>query len=144
MNYSTAVMLINNNIRAIHVIYESDTATTKVKRMMFKTLDQNLIVGDMVVVPTDADHRHGFTIAKVTDVDVDVDFDADEQIKWIAGVFARANYDNLLIEENRYIDLIKKGEQLKRRKDIAANLDALKVEGLDKLPIAIAGDSVKV
>jgi len=144
MNYSTAVMLINTNIRAVHVIYEADTETTKAKRMMFKTLDQKLAAGDLVVVPTDADHRHGFTVAKVVDVDVDVDFDASTQVKWIAGSFARADYDNLLVEEGKYIDLIKKGEQLKRRNDIAANLDALKVEGLNKLPIAIAGATTAI
>lgn len=143
MNYSTAVMLINTNIRAIHVIYDADTETVKAKRHTFKTLDQSLKAGDLVIVPTDKDHRHGFTVSKVDDVDVDVDFDSNVQVKWIAGVFAPARFDQLLVEEDQYINLIKKGEQLKRRKDIAANVDALKIEELQSLPIAHYGSSAQ-
>lgn len=141
MNYTTAVMLINTNIRAVHVIYEQDREGNKAKRVMFKTLDQDLKPGDLVVIPTDKDHRHGFTIAKVDAVDVDVDFDASTKVEWIAGKFDNGAYEKLLAEEEQYVDLIKKGEQLKRRNDIAANLDALKVEGLKNLPIASYGDT---
>lgn len=144
MNYTTAVMLINTNIRAVHVIYEQDREGNKAKRVMFKTLDQDMKAGDLVVIPTDKDHRHGFTIAKVDAVDVDVDFDSNVQVEWIASVFDRAGFDKLLVEESQYVDLIKKGEQLKRRKDIAANLDALNVEGLKNLPIASYGDTLAI
>lgn len=144
MNYTTAVMLINTNIRAVNVIYEKDKENSKAKRVMFKTLDQNLKVGDLVVIPTDADHRHGFTVAKVDAVDVDVDFDSATKVEWIADIFDDAAYEKLLVEEQQYIELIKKGEQLKRRKDIAANLDALSVEGLKELPIANYGDKLAI
>lgn len=144
MNYTTAVMLINTNIRAINVVYEQDKENNKVKRTLFKSLDQDLKKGDLVVVPTDKEHRHGFTIAKVDEVDVDVDFDSSTKVEWIAAKFDIASYEKLLTEEEQYISLIKKGEQNKRRKDIAASVEALQIEELKALPIAAYGDTKSI
>ncbi len=141
MNTSTSIMLINEKIRAVLVQFEKDTPGTKAKREMFKTLNQDLKAGDLVVVPTQKEHRHGFTVSLVSDVDVDVDFDSPVEVNWIAGVFNPAEYDNLVSEEIKYSAIIRKGEQLKRRRDIAGNLEALKVEGLQSL--AIAGPEAK-
>ena len=144
MNYSTAVMLINTNIRAVNVAYDNDTEKTKASRTMFKTLDADIAPGDIVVLPTAPDHRCGFTTGRVTEVDIDVDFDSATECRWIAGKFDPAPFQKLLGEEEKYVALIKKGEQLKRRNDIAANLDALKVDGLKNLPIAHYGDKTAI
>lgn len=87
MNYSTAVMLINPNIRAIKAIYEPDSVDLAGKvvragqRYIFKTLDPSIIKGDLIVVPTTT--RHGFTVVKVEEVDVEIDFEASIELKWI-------------------------------------------------------------
>jgi hypothetical protein len=79
---STAVMLINPNIRAIKTTYEPDpTNGIKVPRYIFKTLDKTIKPGDFVVVATDT--RWGLTVVKVDEVDVDVDFEASTPTKWV-------------------------------------------------------------
>jgi hypothetical protein len=68
VNYTTAVFLINDSIRAVTCTYENDG-----KRVPFKTLDKTIAVDDIVVVPSGT--RHGMTTCKVVEVDSDVDYD---------------------------------------------------------------------
>ena len=83
MNHSTAIFLINNDVRAIAVTYEKiDLAkdTTKMMKyqaaylsggrlpdgaVVFKTMDTAIKVDDFVIVPTDT--RHGMTVCKVVE-----------------------------------------------------------------------------
>lgn len=77
MNYSTAIFLINKDVRAIAVTYEKidmNQDTTKMKfsapylsggklptgATVFKTMDPKVKVDDYVTVPTDT--RHGMTV----------------------------------------------------------------------------------
>lgn len=74
MNYSTAVMLFNPEIRAISVSYEKDEKGAGKKPFYtYKTLDKTIEKGDLVVVPTDT--RHEFTVVRVEEVDVEVDYE---------------------------------------------------------------------
>ncbi len=115
MNYSTAVMLINTNIRAIKTLYEPDdvdskgTVTRKKVRTVFKTLDPTIKAGDIVVVPSGT--RHGFTTNLVEEVDVDVDFEDSTEIKWIVDKIALTGYNAVLAEEKTWIDECKKAEK---------------------------------
>lgn len=87
MNYSTAVMLINANIRAVSAQYEE---TGKVE--VFKTLLHDLKKDDIVVVESGT--RWKFTTVKVTDVEnVQVDFDSDKLVKWIVQKVDTAPHD---------------------------------------------------
>ncbi len=78
MNYTTAVFLINNAVRAVVCTYEAED---KSPRTMFKTFDKTIRVGDLVIVPTNT--RHRMTVCKVVETDVDVDFDNSACVHWI-------------------------------------------------------------
>lgn len=142
MNYSTAVMLVNANIKAMRTIYQPENASQKnsQQRYTFKTIDENIKVGDLVLVPTDT--RFGFTVNEVVEanVEVEVDFDSNVQMKWIVGKVDLQAYEKILAMEATMIDAIKTGELRKRREDIKKNtLDAFTNGELDKLDIAKLG-----
>lgn len=141
MNYSTAVMLINPNIRAIKTIYEPDALNStggvvKVgQRYTFKTLDPSIQKGDFVVVPTNT--RHGFTVVKVEEVDAEIDFEAGIELKWIVDKVSIADYSSVQIEEGKWIDALKASEKRAKREEIKKKMiDMYKDDGIDKLPIA--------
>lgn len=133
MNYSTAVMLINKTIRAVKGQYEENG-----KPETFKTIDQDLRVGDMAVVESGT--RWNMTTVKISEVDVDVDFDSPNKMGWVVGTVDIAAHDEIKRMENDAIDLIKKGELRKRREDIKKNtLDAVVAGEIDNLEIVKLG-----
>lgn len=135
MNYSTAVMLINPSIRAVRGKYEESGNAD-----LFKTLDQDLKVGDFAVVESGT--RWKITTVKITEVDVDVDFDSSCHVGWVVGKIDTAAHDNLKAMETSAIELIKKGELRKRREEIKKNtLDAVSAGEIGKLEIAQIGTS---
>lgn len=113
MNYSTAVFLINNDVRAVMCTYE---ATDNAPRTIFKTFDPNIAEGDFVVVPTNT--RHGMTVCKVVETDVDVDFDSSAQVEWIIGTIELENYEKIVEQENQAIEAVKSAEKRKRRDEL--------------------------
>jgi hypothetical protein len=131
MNYSTAVMLINANIRAVRGQYDDGHPAE-----IFKTLDQSLKKDDIVVVESGT--RWKYTTVKLVDVDnVTVDFDSDKQMKWVVQKVDTPTHDALKAMEDKAIDVIKAGELRKRREDIRKNtLDAVAAGEIDKLDIA--------
>ena len=133
MNYSTAVMLINPTIRAIHGKYEEGG-----KEETFKTIDQDLKVDDFAVVESGT--RWGTTTVKIVAVDVEVDFDSHKPVGWVIQKINISGHDTIKQMEAAAIDLIKKGELRKRREDIKRNtLDAVSAGEIDKLDIARLG-----
>jgi hypothetical protein len=119
MNYSTAVMLINPSIRAVLGKYEENGNAE-----LFKTIDQNLKVDDLVVVESGT--RWNLTVVKISAVDVDVDFGSAKQVGWVVQTIPTSDHTNLRSMEAAAIELIKKGELRKRREDIKRNtLDAV-------------------
>ena len=139
MNYSTAVFLINKNVRGVLATYESDSGAQKT---LFKTLDDTISVDDYIIVPTDT--RHKMTVCKVAETDVDVDFDSVVKVEWIIGRIDRSSYEQTLKEEAVAIQQIKSAELRKKRDDLREALFADHVEALKALPIsAINGDGKK-
>lgn len=122
-NYSTAVMLINENIKAIKVTYEPDDFSTEAKRTMYKTADSTLKVGDLVIVPTKT--RHLFTVAKVDEIDVEVDFESSVQVDWVAGNAPVDEYDAILGHEKEMIDVIRAAENKAKRDEMRARVVGL-------------------
>lgn len=139
MNYTTAVFLINKNVRAVVATYEAeDTA----KRTVFKTLDQTLKVGDFAIVPTDT--RHKMTVVKIVETDVDIDFDSTTPVAWIMGKIDRTEYDLTLAQEQEAIQVIKSAELRQKRDNLRKAMFADHVETLKALPIAVInGDAPK-
>lgn len=141
MNYSTAVMLVNQNIRAINCSYEPDLVdangkvTKRYDRYTYKTLDQTLRPGDYVVVPTDS--RHKMTVIRVEEVDVDVDFDSSLEIKWVISRVDTDAHSAILTEETKWIEALKKSEKRHKREEIKKKmLDFYTEENATALPIA--------
>jgi hypothetical protein len=136
MNYSTAIFLINKNVRAVVATYE---APENSPRTIFKTLDQTIKVGDFIIVPTDT--RHRMTVCKVVDADVDVDFDSATPMAWVIGKIDRSGFDQILDQEAVAITAIKSAELRTKREALRKAMFADHVETLRALPIAaINGD----
>lgn len=139
MNYSTAIFLISDECRAVMAIYEADELSgKKAARTMFKTLDPDVKVGDLVIVPTDT--RHGMTVVKVTDVDVEPDLQTSADIKWVVDKIDADNFDNLKAQEDAAIASIKSAEKRKQREELRKALIADAADDLKALPIYTAGD----
>lgn len=135
MNYSTAVMLINPTIRAVKGQYEEGGTPS-----IFKTLDQDLKVGDFAVVQSGT--RFNITTVKINEVDVDVDFDSKTHVGWVITKIDMDASQKITEMENQAIDFIKKGELRKRREDIKKNtLDAISAGEIDTLEIVRFGNA---
>lgn len=141
MNYTTAVMLINPNIRAIKAIYEPDVTDQYGKviktgqRYIFKTLDTNIQKGDLIVVPTTT--RHGFTVVKVEEVDIEIDFESSIELKWVVDRVCVSGYSNVQVEESKWIDALKASEKRAKREEIKKKmLDMYKDDNIEKMAIA--------
>lgn len=110
-NPSTAVFLINDNVRAIMATYEDgDNAP----RTMFKTLDPTIDEDDIVIVPSTT--RHKFTTCKVVEVDVDVDFSSPVQVQWIVGKVDLRDHQEILRMEKEALRTIRSAE-IRREKE---------------------------
>lgn len=129
MNYSTAVFLINPNVRAIKAIYELDTDSKSAPRTMFKTMDPTISVDDFVIVPTGT--RHGMTVVKVVETDVEFDINSPTKIEWVVQTVDRAPYEAILKSENDAISQMKQAEinhqREELRKKMFANIDPTKL-----------------
>lgn len=117
LNHSTAIFLMNKQVRAILCIYEADAKGKNgedilAPRHMFKTLDHSIRENDLVVVPTNA--KHGASINKVVAVDVEVDFESSTVVPWIIDVVDKSLFNENSKKEAIAIDAIKSGQ--KRRK----------------------------
>lgn len=131
MNYSTAIFLINKNVRAVMCNYEPDLPD---KKVMFKTLDPGIAKNDLVIVPTKT--RHGMTVSKVVEVDVDVDFDSATPVDWVISKVTQDDYNWRVAEEEKALTVIKSAEKTRKRNDLAAALLVDSKEALKALPIS--------
>jgi hypothetical protein len=114
VNLSTAIFLVNKDVRAVRVSYDPNGDPNG--SYVFKTLDQMIAVGDLVIIPTST--RHGFTVASVAAVDVDINLDDAVQYKWIAGRFDKAGYDDVLEKEAKVVDVVRRAEFRRKREQL--------------------------
>lgn len=141
MNFSTAIFLINPNVRAVAVTYEVDTEQKKATREIFKTFDQAIRPNDYVIVPTDT--RHKMTICKVVDVDVEPDLESSTEMQWIIGPIDRADYERTLADEGRAVKLMKDAEKTHKRTELRDKMLAhVDPAAIDALRIAKQSDVV--
>jgi hypothetical protein len=121
MNYSTAIFLVNKDVRAVSVSYERDAEGRGVKPFEpFKTMDPSLGVGDMVVIPTAT--RHRMTVVRVEEVDFEIELDSTAQLSWIIGPVDTGAYDAIAAQEAHAIERIKSAEKAAKRKELADKL----------------------
>lgn len=129
MNFSLAVFLVDpDNVRAVSGTYEETG-----KSCTFKTRDKDIVVGDIVVVPSNT--RHNFTTFKITEVDVPVDFDAQHDFKWVVGRVDMTEYKRTLDNEAQIIKVTMSAEQRDRREKLRAaiNFDQAEIAKLNAL-----------
>lgn len=116
MNLSTAVMLVNKGIRSVKVEYDPDTYKNNSPFVRFKTVDQTIKVNDLVVVTTST--RHGFTVAKVTEVGFPVDFNSAEQWGWIVSKVDTEGHKARLELETKIIGKVGAVQENKMRQEL--------------------------
>lgn len=143
MNYSTAVMLFNKEIRAINVTYEPDTDRNLQPRTMFKTVDKSIKKGDFVAIPTNT--RHNITVVKVEDVDVEVDFDSSVEVKWIVGKVDTETSAKITEDETVWIAQLKASEKHRKAEEMKKNVIAMyEYEGGNKMPLPNIGGTLSI
>lgn len=135
MNYSTAIFLVNDQVRGILCSFEEDG-----RNYLYKTFDTEIKEGDFVAVPR---NKQGWDIAvvRVEEVDVDPDFDSSHEYKWVIGVIDQADFEQITKTEDDAIEVIKKSEKLKRRKEMKKNLEDLAGEELKQVVFQPEGKS---
>src|ERR1017187_568648 len=117
-NYSTAVFIFDDRARAVRGIYENkENAPSKV----YKTLDPDIKVGDLVVVPSTT--RHNFTTVKIIEVDVYIDLESSIPVDWVVDRVDRAKYVALLNMEKVIMEKVQAGETKKKRAAMKAMLE---------------------
>ena len=132
MNYSTAVFLINDKVRAIACSYDQQPLPPGVKPpvTIFKSFDTTLKAGDYVVIPTGT--RHGKTVVKVEEVDVEFDIETNTQMAWIISKVDETAYEQTLAQEQEAIKVIQSAEKTKKR---TALRDAVLADSEAKLAV---------
>jgi hypothetical protein len=145
MNYSTAIFLINDKVRAIAATYDADgydgdgrPTDKKAPRIIFKTFDQSIKKGDLIIVPTKT--RHKFTICKVVEVDLELDLETPQTVEWVAGVFEDTEHNRMLAMEASMHDTIRSAEKNRKREELRKSLMADSEVKLLALPIASVKD----
>lgn len=139
MNYTRAVFLINDNVRAALCVYENEEECKNPKKVLFKTFDAALQKDDYVVVPTDT--RHKMTVVKIADFmpSLDVDVKDSTNLEWIIGKVEKADYDKITQEEEAAVNAIKSAQKRKEREELKAALLADSSNTLKLLPISSHG-----
>lgn len=128
-NYSTAVMVANEQIKAVNVIWEPEEYGRVPRIQMFKTLDHTIKVGDKVVVPCGS--RFKQCICEVKEVDVEPDYTSDEKIDWIIDVVNNARHEIVLKKEKKMIEAMQAGEKLAKKKELHAKMKDLHGAGFN-------------
>lgn len=121
MNYSTAIFLINSDVRAVAVSYEVDHEG-KGKRpfTIFKTFEDDIVEGDYVVIPTGT--RHDMTVARVEEVDVEIDLESSAQIQWIVDRVDTTARNRVEAQEAEAIAKIKSAEKRAKQDQLREKL----------------------
>ena len=130
MNYSRAIFLISDEVRAVNVTYED---TENASRTMYKTLDQNLKVDDYVVVPTTT--RHGMTVCKVVEVDVDPEIESPAKMGWVLDTVDKRMGEDIKRQEEEAMEKIKSAEKRRKRAELRESLLADAEDEVKALPI---------
>jgi Pyruvate/2-oxoacid:ferredoxin oxidoreductase gamma subunit len=142
MNYSTAILLADERVKFIGVRFANYAGTV----YTYKTIDQTIKEGDLVVVPSsdyakkgradETTSRFG-SIAVVDSDDVAVNMQSsDIEYKWIIQKIDVTNYEKIIEVEKEIVEKIRGMELKTNRAKLAAmfGIDTDTVKSLPKLP----------
>lgn len=147
-NPHTALFLVNTQCRGIRLAYEwcdgdgKNAKGEKVNTDVFKTLDQSIRVGDLVLGETHS--RHNLCVYKVVEVDIEVNLEHGAYIPWVAGK-VDANLRALKSSEDEMLSAIRRRDKEKQRAklaetmmtdygDVIKNLSITNVPAIPKAP----------
>ncbi len=122
LNFHTALFLVNTKARGLLIAYEwcdrdgKDVNGKPVKTDLFKTLDQSIKVGDLVLGETQS--RHKLCVYKVVEADVEVDLERDFYIPWVIGKVT-SNLPELKANEEEMLSAIRRKDKEKKRAELA-------------------------
>jgi hypothetical protein len=131
MNYSTAIFLINDEVRALYIKYVNRGGG---QTYMAKTFDKTINKDDYVVIPTTIKEEDNMTVAKVVEVDAEIDFDSTTIIPWVISKIDLDEFTKITELEKEAIKTIREAHFAKRKKTLAADL--MEAKELMKLPLA--------
>lgn len=120
MNLTSAIMLVNKAVRPVRVLYDPDVPKHNDPNRLFKTLDADLKVDDFVVVRTAT--RHGFTVARVSEIDFRVNFDSPQDYDWIVAKVDIDQYKSVVEQEKKVVERIGDAEENRKRAELSASL----------------------
>jgi hypothetical protein len=133
MNYSTAIFLINDDVRALLVVFSTDEERQqKVPRYMVKTFDKTIAEGDYVVVPSTMGMEN-LAIARVTDVDVEVDFDSTTHVPWVVQRISLDEFNETTQQEDVAVAAIRQAHFVAKKKQLGKDLFSART--LAELPL---------
>lgn len=127
-NLSTAILLMNPAVHVIEAVYEPDgkgpdnskAENYKAPRELFKTFDDTIKVGDVLVVPSNT--RHCVTTVKVTALEPEWSPDTTKEIKWIISTVDLAKFEELKALDDKMFRTIRNAEKTSRRNELAKKL----------------------
>ncbi|MBU6232436.1 hypothetical protein KGP36_07420, partial [Patescibacteria group bacterium] len=101
---------------------------------VFKTFDQSIKAGDIIIVSTTT--RHGFTCAKVEETDVDVNFENTLDYRWIVGKVDQSTYQMILSQEEDAIAKVRAADLAKRKRELVDAILGDSASAFKQLPLA--------
>lgn len=142
MDSSKIVFLINDQVKLIKVSYEPSASAKPYAEesaqngYLFKTMIQDLAVGDFVVVETGT--RYGMTVCKVEAIDLDVDFDDGKPLKWAVQRVDAEGFKATIAAEQEAINAAKRAELKRKRNELRQGIFAEHAEMLEGLTLKTA------
>lgn len=130
---SVMIFIANDLVKGIKVQYEPTDGLTfseRAKNMPLaanpvvrtnnnqfcKTMIQDLVVGDYVVVQTS--ERHGLSVCRVTEIDVEVDLGDRTPVMWAFGRVDTTNCIGIINEENLMLERIASAEKRREKEKL--------------------------
>ena len=123
MHPSRNVFLLRNDVRVIGCSYEPEAGNFQDHAPVsntFKSLDEDIKLGDFVVVPTDT--RHKMTVMRVEEVDMEPLIESDSKIDWIIGVVDKSGFDEMQAQEKAIQAKIASAKRRKKQEELKAEL----------------------
>ena len=138
MNYSVAIMLVNDNVRLLNCTFAE---TNQI--YVYKCLDPSIKPGDYAVV--EYGEKQQFSAVKVVGENTAIDITTDNGVryKWIVARIDVEAFKLLKAQEEAIVETIKSAALQRRRKELRADLIDLKDERLKALPLVHISDTTK-
>lgn len=157
-NYSTAVFLIDQTVRAIAVTYEELDMKKDLRTQtgyksdylaggslpagaqVMKTRDKSIKIGDFVIMPTGT--RHQMTVCKVVAVDIPIGPDFTEEVQWVIATIDTGPFEALREWEASVIGKIREARayeaQRKLKTEMLSGLGDVDIPALAFQPVPAA------